>query len=60
MNYRDVDIGITTPGYNATVEGAKVYGEKYFKGNYLRLVQVKAGFDPTNFFRSQQGIPVPA
>ncbi|KAJ4907074.1 FAD-binding Berberine family protein [Raphanus sativus] len=60
LNYRDVDIGITTPGYNATVEGAKVYGEKYFKGNYLRLVQVKAGFDPTNFFRSQQGIPVPA
>ncbi|KAL0710711.1 hypothetical protein Bca4012_017689 [Brassica carinata] len=58
LNYRDVDIGITTPGYNATFEGAKFYGEKYFKGNYLRLVNVKAGFDPTNFFRSQQGIPV--
>ncbi|KAL0710714.1 hypothetical protein Bca4012_017692 [Brassica carinata] len=58
FNYRDVDIGITTPGYNATYEGAKVYGERYFKGNYLRLVNVKARFDRTNFFRSQQGIPV--
>ncbi|KAL0666813.1 hypothetical protein Bca4012_029517 [Brassica carinata] len=58
FNYRDVDIGITTPGYNATYEGAKVYGEKYFKGNYLRLVKTKARFDRTNFFRSQQGIPV--
>ncbi|KAH0889486.1 hypothetical protein HID58_051915, partial [Brassica napus] len=58
LNYRDVDIGITTPGYNATFEKAKVYGEKYFQGNYLRLFQVKARFDPTNFFRSQQGIPV--
>ncbi|KAG5404259.1 hypothetical protein IGI04_010378 [Brassica rapa subsp. trilocularis] len=58
LNYRDVDIGITIPGYNATFEEAKVYGDKYFKGNYLRLFQVKAGFDPTNFFRSQQGIPV--
>ncbi|KAG2326778.1 hypothetical protein Bca52824_009506 [Brassica carinata] len=58
FNYRDVDIGITMPGYNATYEGAKIYGEKYFKGNYLRLVKVKAQFDRTNFFRSQQGIPV--
>ncbi|ESQ52086.1 hypothetical protein EUTSA_v10016482mg [Eutrema salsugineum] len=58
FNYRDVDIGITTPGDNATYEGAKVYGDSYFKGNYLRLVKVKARFDRTNFFRSQQGIPV--
>ncbi|KAF2614771.1 hypothetical protein F2Q70_00008354 [Brassica cretica] len=38
LNYRDVDIGITTPGYNATFEEAKVYGEKYFKGKLLEIV----------------------
>lgn len=37
LNYRDVDIGIMILGYNVMFEEVKVYGDKYFKGNYLRL-----------------------
>ncbi|XP_010519045.1 PREDICTED: berberine bridge enzyme-like 4 [Tarenaya hassleriana] len=60
FNYRDVDIGTTMTGANSnsTYGAAKVYGVKYFKGNFERLVKVKTRFDPENFFRSQQGIPV--
>ena len=45
LKYGDAEIGITTPGYNATYEEAKVYGETYFNGNYLSLVKIKDGFD---------------
>ncbi|EYU43214.1 hypothetical protein MIMGU_mgv1a026362mg [Erythranthe guttata] len=58
LNYRDIDIGSTdNVGPNAYSE-ARVYGEKYFKGNFDRLVQVKTKVDPTNFFRNEQSIPV--
>lgn len=56
LNYRDVDIGISDNGPNA-YEEAKVYGVKYFKGNFDRLVQVKTKVDPTNLFRNEQSIP---
>ncbi|KAF5936589.1 hypothetical protein HYC85_024095 [Camellia sinensis] len=54
--YRDVDIGITHNGKNSYSEG-KVFGEKYFKGNFDRLVKVKTMVDPQNFFRNEQNIP---
>jgi hypothetical protein len=58
VNYRDLDIG-----QNEVVDGVstfdrgKVWGEKYFMGNYERLAKVKAAVDPTDFFRNEQSIP---
>ncbi|KAK6123836.1 hypothetical protein DH2020_042437 [Rehmannia glutinosa] len=56
LNYRDLDIGTTNNGKN-TYNEAKVYGLKYFKGNFDRLVKVKTAIDPENFFRNEQSIP---
>ncbi|XAR50783.1 Tetrahydroberberine oxidase [Bertholletia excelsa] len=56
LNYRDLDIGITHNGKGSYSE-AKVYGVKYFKGNFDRLVKVKTRVDPDNFFRNEQSIP---
>ncbi|CAN7127191.1 unnamed protein product [Brassica rapa subsp. narinosa] len=55
LNYRDVDIGTSL---NSTYEEGKVYGVKYFKNNFERLVKVKSRVDPDNFFRYEQSIPV--
>ncbi|XP_014517369.2 berberine bridge enzyme-like 8 [Vigna radiata var. radiata] len=57
FNYRDIDLGINHNGENNYVEG-KVYGVKYFKDNFQRLVQIKTKIDPHNFFRNEQSIPV--
>ncbi|CAI0545874.1 unnamed protein product [Linum tenue] len=38
-------------------EEARVWGVKYFKGNYERLVRVKTAVDPRNFFRNEQSVP---
>lgn len=56
LNYRDLDIGVTSNGKNSYNEGV-VYGTKYFMGNFDRLVKVKTAIDPTNFFRNEQSIP---
>ena len=56
LNYRDLDIGITHNGKDRYNEGM-VYGMKYFKGNFDRLVKVKTVVDPGNFFRNEQSIP---
>jgi len=56
LNYRDLDIGITDDSKNSLSQG-KVYGEKYFKGNFYRLVKIKSTVDPDNFFRNEQSIP---
>ncbi|CAH8352159.1 unnamed protein product [Eruca vesicaria subsp. sativa] len=55
LNYRDVDIGTSL---NSTYEEGKVYGVKYFKNNFERLVSVKSRVDPDNFFRYEQSILV--
>ncbi|MED6120430.1 hypothetical protein PIB30_020782 [Stylosanthes scabra] len=57
LNYRDVDIGVNGDGKNATYAEASVWGCKYFKGNFDRLVEVKTKVDPGNFFRYEQSIP---
>ncbi|GJR48960.1 reticuline oxidase-like protein [Tanacetum coccineum] len=57
LNYRDLDIGTSAVGNNSYAEG-KVYGEKYFKGNFERLVKVKTMVDPGDFFTNEQSIPV--
>jgi hypothetical protein len=57
LNYRDLDIGVMTgDGKNSYSEG-EVYGEKYFMGNFERLVKIKTAVDPDNFFRNEQSIP---
>lgn len=52
VNYRDLDLGMNGKGSDA-----RNWGNKYFKGNFERLVQIKAKFDPENFFRHEQSIP---
>ncbi|TXG50911.1 hypothetical protein EZV62_023435 [Acer yangbiense] len=56
VNYRDFDLGINKKG-NTSVIQASVWGVKYFKGNFQRLVKVKTEVDPGNFFRHEQSIP---
>ncbi|KAG5568206.1 hypothetical protein H5410_064775 [Solanum commersonii] len=56
FNYRDLDLGMNNKG-NTSYEQAKIWGEKYFKNNFDRLVKVKTKIDPTNFFRNEQSVP---
>ncbi|BFG28274.1 hypothetical protein CerSpe_145480 [Prunus speciosa] len=56
LNYRDIDIGANL--HNQTeFDIARVYGSKFFKDNFDRLVRVKTVVDPQNFFRNEQSIP---
>lgn len=57
FNYRDLDLGTSRPNGRVSYEEASIYGTKYFKGNFDRLVKVKTKVDPDNFFRNEQGIP---
>ncbi|KAL4361495.1 hypothetical protein GQ457_04G038680 [Hibiscus cannabinus] len=56
INYRDLDIGSNNIGYTSYGQ-ASVWGHKYFKDNFDRLVQVKTRIDPENFFKHEQSIP---
>jgi hypothetical protein len=56
LNNRDLDLGMNEK-VNTSVEEARVWGAKYFKGNFNRLVKVKTRVDPDNFFRNEQRIP---
>ncbi|OAY31592.1 berberine bridge enzyme-like 22 [Manihot esculenta] len=56
FNYRDLDLG-RNKDVNTSYLEACVWGMKYFKGNFKRLVQVKSKIDPGNFFRNEQSIP---
>ncbi|TVU01293.1 hypothetical protein EJB05_53256, partial [Eragrostis curvula] len=35
----------------------RVWGEKYFKGNYQRLAMAKGQIDPDDYFRNEQSVP---
>jgi len=52
VNYRDLDIGT-----NNNNKRASIWGTKYFKSNFERLVHVKTMVDPANFFKNEQSIP---
>ncbi|KAJ0099947.1 hypothetical protein Patl1_21651 [Pistacia atlantica] len=56
VNYRDLDLGMNRKSNTSFIE-AKVWGEKYFKDNFKRLVRVKTKVDPDNFFSHEQSIP---
>ncbi|KAL5208177.1 hypothetical protein ABZP36_032612 [Zizania latifolia] len=53
---RDLDLGQNVEG-NTSYEEAKVWGEKYFRGNFRRLAIVKGEVDPEQLFWSEQSIP---
>ncbi|XP_057444394.1 berberine bridge enzyme-like 17 [Lotus japonicus] len=57
LNYRDIDIGANHPSNVTSFDTAQVYGRKFFKDNFERLVRVKTKVDPENFFRYEQSIP---
>ena len=57
-NYRDLDLGTNELDGNVTsYEKARVWGEKYFKGNFKRLAAVKTMVYPDDFFKNEQSIP---
>ncbi|KAL5771843.1 hypothetical protein ACOSQ2_011769 [Xanthoceras sorbifolium] len=60
LNYRDLDLGINHHNTNlqASYLEGRVYGIKYFNGNFNRLVKIKTKVDRHNFFRNEQSIPV--
>ncbi|PHT29976.1 Cannabidiolic acid synthase [Capsicum baccatum] len=55
LNYRDLDFGTNQEDYSYSK--AKMWGEKYFNGNFERLGKVKSKVDPNNFFKHEQSIP---
>nr|ABC41951.1 FAD-linked oxidoreductase 2 [Glycine max] len=57
FNYKDLDLGKNKLDSTSYSE-ASVWGKKYFKGNFRRLAQIKTKFDPLNFFRNEQSIPL--
>ncbi|KAI3873234.1 hypothetical protein MKX03_034663 [Papaver bracteatum] len=59
LNYLDLDLGQNdwNDGEVMAYRKAKVWGTKYFKSNFERLVLVKTEVDPGNFFKSIQSIP---
>ncbi|XP_062227646.1 berberine bridge enzyme-like Cyn d 4 [Phragmites australis] len=58
VNYRDLDIGENVVVNDvSTFDSGRVWGEKYFAGNYQRLAAVKGAVDPTDYFRNEQSIP---
>ncbi|KAK6151976.1 hypothetical protein DH2020_014611 [Rehmannia glutinosa] len=57
INYRDLDLGVNNQG-NTSYAQASIWGLKYFKNNFRKLVRVKTTIDPSNFFRNEQSIPI--
>jgi hypothetical protein len=57
INYRDLDVGMNNIQGNTSYKQASIWGRKYFKNNFDRLIQVKTAVDPDNFFRNEQSIP---
>ncbi|XP_009791203.1 monolignol oxidoreductase AtBBE-like 13 [Nicotiana tabacum] len=58
VNYRDLDLGMNkNVNSNSSFVQASVWGNKYFKNNFNRLVEIKTKVDPENFFKFEQSIP---
>ncbi|XP_071704977.1 monolignol oxidoreductase AtBBE-like 13 [Rutidosis leptorrhynchoides] len=59
VNYRDLDLGMNDKnGDDTSFVKASSWGTKYFKDNFNRLVKIKTEFDPENFFKHEQSIPI--
>ncbi|XWS22308.1 hypothetical protein CRYUN_Cryun29cG0022600 [Craigia yunnanensis] len=57
INYRDLDIGTNNIKGNTSYAQASIWGRKYFKNNFDKLMYVKTIIDPDNFFKHEQSIP---
>ncbi|VVB07890.1 unnamed protein product [Arabis nemorensis] len=57
VNYRDLDLGKNKNNSKVNFIEAQIWGAKYFKDNFSRLVRIKSKVDPDNFFRHEQSIP---
>ncbi|KAH6784059.1 hypothetical protein C2S52_009018 [Perilla frutescens var. hirtella] len=57
LNYRDLDVGVNNVHGKTSYAQASIWGMKYFKNNFNRLVRVKTVVDPHNFFKNEQSIP---
>ncbi|ESQ39502.1 hypothetical protein EUTSA_v10000841mg [Eutrema salsugineum] len=57
VNYRDLDLGKNKNNSKANFKKAQIWGTKYFKDNFDRLVKIKLKVDPHNVFRHEQSIP---
>ncbi|KAG1359353.1 Reticuline oxidase [Cocos nucifera] len=62
VNYVDLDLGTMqrttgSDGSRDAVGVARAWGERYFLGNYDRLVRAKTEIDPDDVFRNEQSIP---
>ncbi|XP_072971007.1 berberine bridge enzyme-like D-2 [Typha angustifolia] len=62
VNYLDLDLGsrertAATDWRRNPAEEARAWGEKYFLGNYERLIRAKTAVDPDNVFNHEQSIP---
>ncbi|KAK1377870.1 FAD-binding Berberine family protein [Heracleum sosnowskyi] len=58
VNYVNIWIGQNNPTGSTSYAQASQWGKRYFGVNFDRLVAVKSVFDPANFFRHEQSIPV--
>jgi hypothetical protein len=57
-NYRDLEIGVNqVVGGVSTYESGKVWGERYFGGNFKRLAMIKRKVDASDYFRNEQSVP---
>ncbi|XP_028791317.1 berberine bridge enzyme-like 13 [Neltuma alba] len=56
VNYRDLDLGMNQLNKTSFMR-SRIWGSKYYKDNFIRLVKVKSKIDPSNFFRHEQSIP---
>uniref|UniRef100_A0ACD5Z2P0 Uncharacterized protein n=1 Tax=Avena sativa TaxID=4498 RepID=A0ACD5Z2P0_AVESA len=57
-NYRDQDLGVNeVVGGVSTYESGKVWGERYFGGNFMRLAMIKRKVDRADYFRNEQSVP---
>ncbi|XP_027105465.1 tetrahydroberberine oxidase-like [Coffea arabica] len=57
LNYRDLDLGVNNIDGITSYEKASIWGTKYFKQNFDRLMEVKTMVDPGDFFKNEQSIP---
>ncbi|OVA09350.1 FAD linked oxidase [Macleaya cordata] len=57
LNYKDLDLLGQYKNGKVSYSKARVWGSKYFKSNFNRLVKVKSMVDPGNFFNNKQSIP---
>jgi hypothetical protein len=59
VNYKDLSLGenVVGGGNVTSFEAGRVWGEKYYKGNFRRLAMAKAQIDPNDYFRNEQSIP---